>query len=289
MNARREGGDIYKKLIFYLAALLTPILTIAQSFEVEIEGRIIQGEKKCENASVVLYRGNQIIDKQFTGNNGKFNFKVISGDDYTVKAFKKGLVGKKVTISTRYVSNNTAIRGWQIILPEYIKGIDISVFENPVGKIFFDTIQRKFAFNKFYEDSIKNALNNYERDMIIQRKKIAYNNVESKQFDEKSQNKEKELTFEEPEETDNLDELTASRSTSGKPDSGEATKFIRPGGWLVETFSAENCKITRYVYSSETKHVEFRKIEHRWGTIYKKDGKDISEYLFLKETVELEQ
>jgi hypothetical protein len=132
----------------------------------DIGATVKKDSKKLDGATVTLFKNGKEQEKTVTSPSGKFNFKLESNADYTIKFSKPGHVSKIVSVSTKGIPPDDIMgfkegediftfAGWEISLFEEIPGLNTSILNNPVAKISYNSVARTFDYDKQYSKSIQ--------------------------------------------------------------------------------------------------------------------------------------
>ncbi len=126
---------------------------------VYITGRVDKNRKPLENASIIIYDGNNKITNLRTPSNGKFSFKLEFEKSFNVEITKAGMVIKKFAFDTKLpedVSKKVVFTfDFAVALFPKYDYIDMSILEKPLAIIMY---QKKYdAF--FYEYNYAKSIN----------------------------------------------------------------------------------------------------------------------------------
>ncbi|NOU59470.1 hypothetical protein, partial [Marinifilum caeruleilacunae] len=154
--------------------LCVAILFVLWNFSVSAQEKYsVTGRVKIENGSIentfiTIYKNANKLDSKLVDKNGKFSHELDFGNDYIFEFSKEGFVTKKVSIST-FVPEDVLSRDSQFppfkftvsLFPAY-EGLDLSVFDQPMGMIMYDKELDDFDHDKDYDAQIRDAIRKAE-------------------------------------------------------------------------------------------------------------------------------
>lgn len=163
--------------------LLTALKGVAQdtkqapaptNWTIEVKGMVTENDKKLHGAVITVLDGGSTVNT-INSSDGKFDFQLQAGSDYTITFSKPGYITKRISFSTKNVPADRGKYGFTPftidevdIFPE-IPGTDIDqILQQPIAKINFEPKYHNgdFNFDERYTESIKNVL-----DKILAAKK----------------------------------------------------------------------------------------------------------------------
>ena len=155
--------------ILILSLLLNSISSLAQE-KYSIFGKVKIENGSLENTMITIYKNAEKKDSKIVDNSGKFNFDLEFGNDYMLVFSKEGFVTKKVSIST-FVPNEILNRDSQFppfkfmvsLFPAY-EGLDLSIFDQPMGMIMYDKELDDFDYDRDYDSQIRDAIRKAEEE-----------------------------------------------------------------------------------------------------------------------------
>jgi tetratricopeptide (TPR) repeat protein len=115
---------------------------------------------RLQNAVIILVQDGAEINKVSTGKNGRFDLYLDFGHEYIIEIKKSGYVSKKLSVNTHNVPEDEQAWGYEfggfiIDLYQNLPGIDFSVFDKPVGKVYYDDAISNFQYDREYAKIIK--------------------------------------------------------------------------------------------------------------------------------------
>ena len=130
-----------------------------------VRGNVTINEGDLDNVKVTLYKDSQQVSVKNISKNGKFSYELDFGYDYIFEFSKPEFVTKRVSVST-YVPQEVLERDshfppckFSIELFRFFPGIDLSVFDQPIGMIMYnretDLIETDLSFQTEIEAKLK--------------------------------------------------------------------------------------------------------------------------------------
>lgn len=119
--------------------------------------------------ALVKVNGNQ-VKRIAASASGKLEFELDFGKDYVVEFHKQYYAAKKIEVFLANVTTemiDIGCRGntWHVGMVQKVDGIDYSVLDNPVGKIFFEPDEKCFGWDAEYSLKVMDKLDELEREM----------------------------------------------------------------------------------------------------------------------------
>jgi hypothetical protein len=123
-----------------------------------------------ENTFITIYENAVKLESKLVDNNGKFTCDLDFGNDYIFEFSKEGFVTKKVSVST-FVPEEVLSRDSQFppfkftvsLFPAY-EGLDLSIFDQPMGMIMYDKELDNFDYDRGYDSQIRDAIQKAEEE-----------------------------------------------------------------------------------------------------------------------------
>ena len=142
-----------KTIIFLLSFLLATIFTKAQN---TINKLNLDMTVKCSlhqiiipNVAIFVLEDNEKLSSFETSDKGMILLSFDYGHQYLIKLFKDGYIQNILEVSTQNVRVNKGTTEFtlkfEMFLHEFIEGVDFSIYENPIGKIYFND-EKKFFY-----------------------------------------------------------------------------------------------------------------------------------------------
>jgi hypothetical protein len=124
-----------------------------------IVGSITEEGKRCAEATITLYEGNEVINTFKTPRNGRFQLLLHTDKYYTLEVTKQGYVQKRIAINTdmgnRRISVPVYACDLDIIPDNLFRGIDIGDLDFPKAIVSFEPKTREFTHNEIYTSSMR--------------------------------------------------------------------------------------------------------------------------------------
>jgi len=142
------------------------------AWNVIVDGRVMEGSRKLDKAVITLYKNGQVDKKAKTPTTGKFTFMLLPDNDYLIEISKVGYVSKKISISTKDVPADKVKKGFppypiQISLFKEIEGLDVSILEQPIGKVKYDEKKDNFYEDQTYTKQVQTKLKKLSRELEV--------------------------------------------------------------------------------------------------------------------------
>ncbi|MCZ2248221.1 MAG: carboxypeptidase regulatory-like domain-containing protein, partial [Bacteroidia bacterium] len=163
----RKVTQIQLCILFVFNIVIATSSILAQSTDgwgLELSGKVVDDAngKDLEGVLITLFQDKTEINKLTTVSNGAFSFRIPADNEYTLVFSKNGYTSKILSINTmnvpKEISDKTSVfnyRGAKVYLFEVIPDLDVSILEQPIGKIYFDPSSKNFDYDKQYTKSIK--------------------------------------------------------------------------------------------------------------------------------------
>ena len=153
--------------IFLLLLFFLPDFAIAQE-KYSVFGKIKIENGSIENTRITILKNAEKMESKFVDNSGKFEYGLDFGNEYIFEFSKEGFVTKRVSIST-FVPLDILSRDNQFppfkfvvsLFPAY-EGLDISVFDQPMGMVMYDKELDDFDYDRDYDAQIRDAIKKAE-------------------------------------------------------------------------------------------------------------------------------
>ncbi|MBL4758077.1 MAG: hypothetical protein JKY32_10765 [Rhizobiales bacterium] len=135
-----------------------------------VDGTVKEGKVKLVGATVTVYEDGNKTGSVIVNATGKFGFDLLMDHQYIIEFSKAGYVSKKISVNTKGVPPEDAefgfeFGGWQVLLFKKVEGLDVSILDNPVGKIFYDPEDGGFNYDVKYTKSIRNEMDKLQSDL----------------------------------------------------------------------------------------------------------------------------
>jgi hypothetical protein len=121
--------------------------------EVCILGVIKSGSKKCKDALVLVYDGNELITSEVTGKDGKFYVYLGAQNNYSIQVIAPGLLSKTVlfdTHSQEELQSFTYECDFDLVPSALFQGQDTDILDFPVAMLSYDDELKDFKMDEAY-------------------------------------------------------------------------------------------------------------------------------------------
>ncbi|MBL4652603.1 MAG: hypothetical protein JKY53_07020 [Flavobacteriales bacterium] len=168
-----DNVGLFVKRVVLLVILFCffSVKIIAQGpFILFVDGTVKEGKVKLVGATVTVYEDGNKTGSVIVNATGKFGFDLLMDHQYIIEFSKAGYVSKKISVNTKGVPPEDAefgfeFGGWQVLLFKKVEGLDVSILDNPVGKIFYDPEDGGFNYDVKYTKSIRNEMDKLQSDL----------------------------------------------------------------------------------------------------------------------------
>ncbi|NQV52597.1 MAG: hypothetical protein HQ500_05405 [Flavobacteriales bacterium] len=133
----------------------------------------VDGTIKDENggritgAVIILIQDGQELKRVQTGKNGRFDLYLDFGHEFLIEITKATYVAKKLYINTNNVPDDEQAWGYEfggfvVDMFKRMDGVDYSVLENPIGKVYYEPNVENFVDDRVYTRQIKQEIDRLE-------------------------------------------------------------------------------------------------------------------------------
>ena len=158
---------VFSIFLFFLCCF--PDFAVAQD-KYSIFGKVKIENGSIENTRITILKNAEKMESGIVDNSGKFEYELDFGNEYIFEFSKEGFVTKKVSIST-FVPLDILSRDNQFppfkfmvsLFPAY-EGLDLSVFDQPMGMIMYDKELDDFDYDRDYDAQIRDAIKKAEEE-----------------------------------------------------------------------------------------------------------------------------
>ncbi len=155
--------------IFLLLLFFLPDLAIAQN-KYSVFGKVKIENGTIENTRITILKNAEKMESRIIDDSGKFEYGLDFGNEYVFEFSKEGFVTKRVSVST-FVPMDILSRDNQFppfkfmvsLFPAY-EGLDLSVFDQPMGMIMYDKELDDFDYDRAYDAQIRDAIKKAEEE-----------------------------------------------------------------------------------------------------------------------------
>ncbi|MFA9370666.1 MAG: hypothetical protein ACERIH_03065 [Labilibaculum antarcticum] len=155
--------------IFLFFLFFIPDFAIGQN-KYSVFGKVKIENGDIENTRISILKNAEKMESGFVDNSGKFEYNLDFGNEYIFEFSKDGFVTKRVSIST-FVPLDVLSRDNQFppfkfmvsLFPAY-EGLDLSVFNQPMGMIMYNKELDDFDYDRDYDAQIRDAIKKAEEE-----------------------------------------------------------------------------------------------------------------------------
>jgi tetratricopeptide (TPR) repeat protein len=150
--------------------LFTTALVQSQDFtNLAIDGLVKEETGgRLTGAKVALYRDGVQVETQTSERNGRFEFFLDFDHEFTIRVSKSGFVEKIIYVNTHGVPPDEQAFGyeWPITVELFtrVEGVDYSLLEKPIGKIYYEERVQNFVGDNAYMRQIEDELKRLENE-----------------------------------------------------------------------------------------------------------------------------
>lgn len=183
---RKQGIRSSIKIVFTLLIAILSFTNANAQFKCVVSGTVKKEKDRLELAVVTLYKGKTLVNQITTTSNGKFNFNLEPGGEYTISITRPGYVTKKIVYSTMGIppeaikefngSFSPEVDLFEMPKDEALAAQINSIVSQPVGKLYYDAAKKDIVNDEGYAQSMQAALENLKRLQAEAEKKAAADN-----------------------------------------------------------------------------------------------------------------
>jgi hypothetical protein len=125
--------------------------------------------KPLDSALITIYYGDIPYSEIWTNKKGKCSFKLPPDKNFKIEISKNGFVTKSIAVNTKIPpeKRDTYTFNFDVDLFEVVKGLDVSVLNNPIAKVSYHLGDENFGYDVAYTSKInadlKKMYKNYYR------------------------------------------------------------------------------------------------------------------------------
>ena len=157
-----------KKLLFF-ALLISQIYASAQkTWFLKFDISVISREIKLPGATISVSKDGSDFETVTVGNDAKHVFELPQDGEYSITITKPGYESKIFLVSTNNVPEKQVLDYYfnfriAVDIHKILDGIDYSILDEPMAKLYYDRKPRIFTYNYKYTQTIENALQKLRR------------------------------------------------------------------------------------------------------------------------------
>jgi superfamily I DNA and/or RNA helicase len=175
----------------WISAVLITAKTIStkppKTFVLNFDITVKDNDIKLPYAVLTLIRNGSVEEQIKVGGSAKHVFVLLPDAEYTIEISKPGHVSKRLYVSTYdvpekdlFVKNDNFLFKANVNIFKEIPGLDISILEEPIGKITYDKTKKDFDYDYRYTMAMKAALERLQRELLKRQKEIDEKEKEEK-------------------------------------------------------------------------------------------------------------
>jgi hypothetical protein len=136
--------------------------------------------KPLDSTLITIYNGDVPYSELWTNKKGKCSFKLPLDKTFKIEITKQGFVTKHIMVNTKvpYDNRGTFTFNFDVDLFEVVKGLDVSVLNNPIAKVAYRVSEETFAYDVGYTSKInadlKKMYKNYYRLQAIEKDSVLF-------------------------------------------------------------------------------------------------------------------
>jgi hypothetical protein len=126
-----------------------------------------ESTRLIDSAEISVYTHDNVLLATFiTNKKGKCEFKLPLNKKFIIRVTKKGYVTKFIEVNSKvpHDKKKEYVFPFQVDIFEEIKGLDVSVLNNPVAKITYSTFEERFVYDVNYTNKINADLKKMYKD-----------------------------------------------------------------------------------------------------------------------------
>ena len=146
-------------ILIGISVLSLPSASMAQ--ELSIKGTLKKGNGTFKDATVLLYKRNEVIARTEPNWLGNFSFELALDSHDTVEIRSEGHISKRVIFDTHIPKDIEDVDpsgfDFDVVMLEKrrVPEGETGIFDFPVGRVFFDPYEKEFRFNDSYTSRIR--------------------------------------------------------------------------------------------------------------------------------------
>ncbi len=157
-------GQFFKVVLSAALVFLFSLVVSAQD-ELRVGGSVKDAAsmKKKENVTVTVYQNGSVFDSYTTSSNGRYEFELPLGMNYSFKFSSEDFLAKSINVDTRNIPDEDKAGGFDmdmdVSLFAYVEGFDKSILDQPIGKAKFDPVKNSIEYDFDYTAKITQLIN----------------------------------------------------------------------------------------------------------------------------------
>ena len=162
-------SNFLRSLIVLLSCLALPVSAQVE-WHLELKGVVYDEDNlKLGGVTIVLKQGGKEIERKVTAETGLYEFKLNSDEDYTLSFSKSSYLTKIIEVNTENVPPKAVFEGLfnyraNLSMLRDFPGIDHSIMDEPVVRIFYIKSTQEFGFDPEYYKTIKKRVEDMQKE-----------------------------------------------------------------------------------------------------------------------------
>lgn len=166
-----------KHILSFIPILFFSFLALGQMEKYTVKVNMDDGFESMDGAFALVKVNGKQVKRIAASSTGKLEFDLEFGQDYVVEFHKQYYATKKIDVFLRSVKTemiDIGCRGntWHVGMIKKVDGIDYSVLDQPVGKIFFEPESKCFGWDADYSLRVMEKLDQLEAEMEAKKKEF---------------------------------------------------------------------------------------------------------------------
>lgn len=143
------------RFIIFVFFSVISLITAAQPVDIHVFGRVYDNDIKLKQVEIYTYSEGSEYLHFSSGNSNKFDFKLPYGKNYVLTFSKAGYISKSIEILAEEakiedISDAFRFEAWEVSLFKEIPGMNIEIFDKPLGQITYHKQRGIFRWNAEY-------------------------------------------------------------------------------------------------------------------------------------------
>ena len=142
-------------------------------WQLELKGVVYdENDLKLGGVTIILKQGGKEIDRKVTAESAPYEFKLEPNEDYTLSFSKSSYLTKIIEINTENVPPKAVVDGLftyraNLSMLRDFPGIDHSIMDEPVVRIFYVKSTQEFGFDPEYYKIIKKRVEDMQKEYEV--------------------------------------------------------------------------------------------------------------------------
>ena len=153
--------------LLFLFLLLFPFANSIAQNKLKCQVKLIVNKGETSGSKIVLSKEGKQVEEIPVRSDGKFELLIDYNSDYILSFEKDGFVSKKISINTvvpdKYSTDKENVKQFDVELNPQKDGMNLMIYNNPVGKIRFEEKTNDFGYDVDYSASIRKQIEEAEK------------------------------------------------------------------------------------------------------------------------------